>query len=164
MLAALLLLAAVSRADLADEVLDIKANDWKFVEIAVRQHPLRLDCSYEALTAGKQVRMALLTQIDLERMRAEEPHGFLSVTEPHARGSLSFRIAQPGEYAVLILNDDDTPARVRLRVSEDFAAGREPAVRFLSRTRQLTVIVLSFVVFFGVVTWSARRLLGTLRR
>src|SRR5258705_171367 len=84
-----------------------------------------IDCAYAPLTAGRQVRMVLMSRLDLERMRADEPHGFLAATEAHARGTLSFRIAERGEYVVLIRNDDDTPARVRLRIDEDFAAGRE---------------------------------------
>jgi len=34
----------------------------------------------------------------------------------------------------------------------------------LSPRRQLVVILLSFATFFGIVTWSARRLLRGIRR
>ncbi len=164
MLTALLMLAAVSRVQVVDEDLIVKANDWKFVEIMIRQNPVRVDCEYQARTAGKQVRLVLLTQLDLERMRNGDPHGFLAATEPHATGRLSYTITNRGEFVIVVMNDDDVPARVRLRVSEDFAPGPDSSVRYLSRSRQLAVIILSFVVFAGIVSWSARRLLGGIRR
>ena len=43
-------------------------------------------------------------------------------------------------------------------------APRGPLVIRLPRERQLTVIVVSFAVFFGIVTYSARRLLRGMRR
>jgi hypothetical protein len=52
---------------------------------------------------------------------------------------------------------------VHIRVWLDFAR-RGPVVTQLSPERQLTVIAISFLVFFGIVTYSARRLLRTMRR
>jgi hypothetical protein len=55
-------------------------------------------------------------------------------------------------------------ANVHLRIRLDFGLAPELAVRRLSPGRQLTVIALSCAFFFGVVTYSARRLLKGLRR
>jgi hypothetical protein len=55
-------------------------------------------------------------------------------------------------------NRDARPAAVHLRISLEFGASPGPAVTRLSSRRQLTVILISFAVFFGIVTFSARRL------
>ena len=41
---------------------------------------------------------------------------------------------------------------------------RERAVATLPPERRLVVILISFAVFFAIVTWSARRLLRLVRR
>jgi hypothetical protein len=46
----------------------------------------------------------------------------------------------------------------------DFGARPGPQVTRLSPQRQFTVILISFAVFFGIVTYSARRLLRGIRR
>jgi hypothetical protein len=54
---------------------------------------------------------------------------------------------------------------VRLKISLDFAPRPQgPEVTRLSPRRQLTVILISFAVFFAIVSYSARRLLGAIRR
>jgi hypothetical protein len=52
---------------------------------------------------------------------------------------------------------------VHLRITLDFSR-RGPTVTRLSPQRQLAVIAISFAVFFGIVTFSARRLLRNLKR
>ena len=72
----------------------------------------------------------------------------------------SRRLADPGDYAIVIDNrDNDTAAaNVRLTVSLDYGSGSGSGVRRLPAGRQLTVIALSFAVFFGIVGFSARKL------
>lgn len=52
-------------------------------------------------------------------------------------------------------------ASVHLRVSLSFEGGAEPRVRTLSPLRQIVVVAISFVVFFGIVLYAGRRLLRT---
>jgi hypothetical protein len=56
------------------------------------------------------------------------------------------------------------PLRVHLRVWLDFSPRSAQDVGYLSRERRLAVILISFAVFFGIVTWSARKLLHAIRR
>ena len=80
-------------------------------------------------------------------------------------GRLRYYIQDPGDYAVVLDNrESDAPATVRLRVSLDFAGppGHDP--QGISPRRRVTVILVSFAVFFGIVTWSARRLLQFVKK
>jgi hypothetical protein len=157
---ALLLLGAATRVELVDEVYTIPPAEWRYVQVQLRQTPVAVNCNFQVISKDAQVRVALLNRGDLERLRADQPHGFLAATQPASEGTLYYRLQRAGEYAVVVDNRAlHTPVRVHLKVALDFSGGPEPAVRTLSPQRRLAVILISFAIFFGIVTWSARKLL-----
>jgi hypothetical protein len=159
----LLLAAASSRVQLVDEIFEIPASEWRYVELNLKQQPVAVVGDYSAGEGGR-VRMALLRREDLERLRGERPHGVLAGTRPGARGALRHAIPGPGEYVVMIDNRaGDKPARVHLRVALDFSSGAGPQVRYLSPGRRLAVILASLTFFLAVSVYSGRRLLRSLR-
>ena len=161
-LACILLLAA-SRVELVDEVYQIPANEWRYVELGLNQQPAFVAAAYEVNSGPSAVRLALLAAPDLEKLKAGAPHSVMDVTEEAGRGVLNHQVREPGDYVLVIDNQGNSPASVRLRVWLDFAR-RGPAVTQLSPTRQLAIVVISFAVFFGIVSFSARRLLKLVRR
>jgi len=164
MMALLFLLAAATRVDLVDEVYQIPANEWRYVEVTLKQQPALVEAAYQAQGDGQEIRVALLRREDLDRLRRERPHGVLAATAAGASGRLRCHVPDPGEYAIVIDNGSDRPAALHLRVWLDFSAVRGPRVTMLSPRRQLTVILVSFAVFFGIVAWSARRLVRIIKR
>jgi hypothetical protein len=65
-----------------------------------------------------------------------------------------------GEFAVVVANDDQAPAAmVDVEVSTDLNPSPDSMARELPPGRRLAVILISFGLFFGVVTWSGLRLL-----
>lgn len=164
LLASLVLLAASTSVELVDEVYQIPPSRWNYVPINLRQNPARIDASFRLSAGAGKVRLALMTQADLERLREELPNGVLAITEPGKSGALKFRVRQPGDYALVVDNRDPShAAAVHLRIGLDFAPPTSPEITRLSPPRQLTVIVLSFLFFFGVVTYSARKLMAARR-
>jgi len=164
-LAWILLFAATSRVELVDETYTIPADNWRYIELELKQLPVTVECDYAAASGTGAVRIALMRRHDLERLRARQPHGILAATEAGARGRLDHHIRAPGEYVLVIDNrDQPRPAEVHLRVSLDFASRRAPGITYVSPQRRLAVILISFGVFFGIVTWSARRLLAAVRK
>jgi len=156
--ACMLLLAASPRSEVVDEVHQIPAGDWKFKEIHLRQEPARISASYEVLEGSTKVRLALMPHEDLERMSEDLP-GSIAITGEGRSGSFVDRIRRRGDYVVVLDNEGGKQAAtVHLRVWLDFAPGRGTEARRLSPQRQLTVVAISFAVFFGIVTFSARRL------
>lgn len=165
MLAMLLLLAgAATRVETVDEIFQLPASEWRYVELQLKQEPVTVLCRFEAAGSGA-VRVALLPADDLARMRQEQPHGILAVTPAGPRGHIRYTVHAPGDYYVVVDNRENNarPAQVRLRVSLDFSGG-EPAVRTLSPRKRAAVVVVSCLVFFGIVGFAGLSLLRGLRR
>ena len=164
--ALLLLTAASTSVDLVDEVYEIAHSEWKYVEVNLRQKPAMVTASFRVESGARKVRLALMTRDSLELLREDLPHGVLAVTDAGGRGEFRFRVRQPGDYVVVGDNraSKELPASVHLRISLDFAKVDVPMTTGLSRSRQLAVIGLSFLFFFGVVTFAARKLMAATRR
>ena len=166
----ILFLAASTSVELVDEVYQIPAGEWRYVEIELKQRPALVSASYQVLSGWRQVRVALMRREDLERLRGDQPHGVLEVTATGPAGQLDYLVHRPGAYAVVLDNQPGPlglpgkPTTVHLRVRLDFGENPGPEVTGLSPERQLAVILVSFAVFFGIVTFSARRLLRGIKR
>jgi hypothetical protein len=166
LLACIVLLAASTSVELVDEVYHIPPAEWKYVEVNLRQNPALVIAAFDVRSGSEKVRLALMTRADLERLREDVPHGLLAVTEIGKSGALNFRVRRPGDYVLVVDNRSGKtqPAAVHLRIALDFAATSGPIVTSLGLRRQLAVIVLAFAFFFGVVTFSARKLLRAAKR
>ena len=164
LLACMLLLASPASVELLDETSTIAAGKWNFYpSLQLRQQPVRVNANFEVLSPG-EVRLALLTHTDTERLFRDEPHGVLSTTGWGRRGSLSFQVPHPDDYDIVVDNrEGKRDVRVRVRVSLDFGPAGPEAVT-AAPARRLTAVVLSFLFFFGVVTYSARRILRAIGR
>jgi hypothetical protein len=162
----ILLLAASTSVDLVDEVYHIPAAEWKYVEINLRQQPAVVSASYDVPGGAANVRLALMTRADLEHFRNDLAHGILALTPIASSGTLNFRVREPSDYVLVVDNraDRDHAAAVHLRVALDFGQAVTPLITTISPRRQITVIALSFIFFFGVVTYSARKLMKLSRR
>lgn len=155
----MLLLAATTRVDLVDEDYQIPAGDWKWVEVDLRQQPAAVFANYAVQGGAGQVRIALIARDDLDRL---PENALIASTRRGSSGSLAFRVHDRDNYAILVDNraDKTNAATVRLRVSLDFA---HPGATLLPRERQITVVAVSFLAFFAVVTYSARKFLKATR-
>ena len=159
MIAALVLLLAVSsRVEVVNEDFEIPANDWRYVPRAVNREPALVDCDFRSAQPDAQVRVSLLSRADLDARRAGHDFEELGATPVGPRGMLRVAVHEPDTY-IVVENRASQPAQVRLRVFLE-----QPQVRYLSHGRQLAVIVISFAVFFGVVSLSAMKLLKAIKK
>jgi hypothetical protein len=162
-LATMVLLAVSSGSQLMDEVHQIPAGDWKFVEVQLRQQPARISARYEVLSGSAKVRAALMLREDLDRMNGDLP-GSIVQTEEGRSGSFADPVRRRGDFVVVLDNEDEKQAAtVRLRVALDFSQGTGPEVKQLTAQRRLAVVAISFATFFGIVGFSARQLLRSMR-
>jgi hypothetical protein len=159
-----MLLAAPTSVELVDEVYQIPANEWRYVDFTLKQQPALVSATFQVLTGSQQARIALMRSQDLERLRAGQSHGVMAVTPLASHGNLSYYVHWPDDYAIVVDNHASQPSAVHLRISLEFGGSPGPAVTRLSSRRQLAVILISFAVFFGIVTFSARRLWRAVKR
>jgi hypothetical protein len=165
-----ILLTVSTHVDLVNEVVHIPAGDWRYVEVGLKQRPAFVSADYTVEPGSGDVRLALVERDRLERLggkpgRDALAQGELAITAPGRSGRLRYRAQMRGEYAVVIDNRlGAREAAAHLRVSLDFGGRPGPEVTRLSPARQLTIIVITFAVFFAIVSYSARRLLHGIRR
>ena len=165
-LAWIFLLAATSKVELTDEVYEIPANQCWHVEVNLRQKPAEVSASFQVESGPRQVRVALMTRDNLDRLYNDMPHGVLAVSGPAKSGSLVYRISRAGDYGLVVDNrvDGSRSAAVHLRITLDFAAHPETGLTQISPQRQLSVIAMSCAFFIGVAAYSARKLWRAIRR
>jgi hypothetical protein len=162
---ALLLLAAATQVDLVDEVFQIPAGEWRYVELGLRQKPALVAADFEVRSGSRELRLALMRRDDLQRLRENRPHGVLAATDPGGSGRLRHQVQVAGDYVLMIDNrDGPNPTSAHLRIALDFGVAPGPAVSRLSPQRQIVVIAISFAVFFAIAGFSARRLLRGIKR
>ena len=154
----IVLLALSNKVELVNEDYQIPPRDWRYVaELGIRQQRGLMIADYRVVSGPGQVRLVLMQRGDMERLRLNLPHGQLGGTPPGRSGSLQRYIHDLGDYVLVVENRGDNPVEVHLGIAMDFGQGT------LSPQRQLTVIVLSFAVFFGIVAWSGRKLLRAVK-
>ena len=158
---ALLFLVASSRVELVNEVFDVPAGQWRYVQVALRQRPALVHADFEIRSGPSHVRLALMRRDDLQELREGHAVEFLAATAPGAAGRIRFRVQRAGDYVIVIDNreGEGQASQTHLQVRLDFDNQLGPEVTQLSPARQLAVIVISFAVFLGIVSYSARRLL-----
>jgi hypothetical protein len=157
-LACLLLLAA-PRVEVTDEVYQIPATDWRYVELGLNQRTALVSARYTVLEGAPQVRVALLQKDELKQLKSGDGLAEFDSTPPGMMGELRRQTREPGSYVVVVDNRSPNPATVRVRIWLDF-----PVATQISPQRQVTVVIISFAVFFAIVGFSARRLLRAVRR
>ena len=81
-----------------DEVYEIPANEWRYVELGLTQRPALVSATYEVDSGPRELRLALLRSEDLDKLRAGAPHSVMQVTQPAGAGRLLHHVREPGEY------------------------------------------------------------------
>ncbi len=164
-IACLVLLAAASTSvELADEQYRIPPRNWRYMEVGLNQRPALVIARFEVDEGPSGVRLELMTREDLEHLRNGQPHEVLSVTPAGATGRLFYDLPQPGAYILVVENRGAAEAEVHLRVLLDFSGRHSLSVTQITPLRRAVVVALSLAVFLAIVTYSARRLLRAIGR
>ncbi len=163
---AFLLLAAsaqgnASLAELANESFRVQPHDYRYIDARISHWPATLICN--AVAGGAGLRVELLTHEELFNFVRGREHDFVLSLDQRRNPGFSQALPNKGEYAIVLVNDDDAPVEVRLEASVQFA--REPGVaEVLSPNKRLAVILISLLVFLTTVSWSAWKLVAAMRR
>jgi hypothetical protein len=82
---------------------------------------------------------------------------------PRRSGKFDQAVPEKGDYDILLVNDAEAPAMVRLQAAVQYA--REPEVAItLSPVRKFVVISISLLVFGITFGWSGYKVIAGMRR
>jgi len=160
---ALMLLASAQHLEVVNEPFQIPAGKWYQAGLGLKQgRPVVVSAVFER--ASQPTSLALMRREDLDRLLEGGSNRFLAKTARGTAGTLRYLVRVPGYYVIFLDNRAGTvPIAGHLRVALDFSGERVPEVTQLSRERQITIIAISFAVFFAIAGYSARRLLRAIR-
>jgi hypothetical protein len=167
---ALLLMAtaATTTVPVSDASHVVPAGTWRYLDIQdlikvdlldwYTTEPAAVQIDY-TVESGPPVRIEIMRRAAVERL-SRRPAGWLPASDPQSQGHVESRLPDPGEYSIVIDNrgNNSGPATVRMKIALDYASMKPAAERRLPPARQLTVIAVSFTVFFAIVGLSARSL------
>jgi hypothetical protein len=160
--AMLLMLFAPASQTLTDEVFQIPAKEWRYVDVTVKQVPATVRCEFRVISGAAAVRVELVNAEGLDDWK----QGHRETKGSGASGTaaaFSRVVRVPDEYAVVIENSGREPASVRLRVLLDSSGSGLPRPMYLSPERRFAVIAISATVFLAIVSYSAKKLLTVMR-
>lgn len=159
----LLLAASPGTVALLDETVQVPAAEWRSFDIELRQQPAIIECRYWVDGGGAGVRVALMHQEDLERLRAGLGHRVLAATDYQRSGQFRYGPGPLGDYSVVVDNrmEGRGPAQVHLAVSLEFP-GPHPQARELSPQRRLMVILVTAACMAAIAVVAVRHLKGAL--
>ena len=155
----LFLLLAPARVPVVDQVYEVPANDWRFVQPQLPRKAAYIHAHYDVQGGSHSVALSMMPREDLERLFRGKPHDSVAGTPEGDGGDLNFEMRELDDYCFVMLNHGSGSTLVHLRIWLEF-----PGVTQLSPQRQITVVIISFAVFFAIAGFSARRLLRAVRK
>lgn len=142
----------------------LEPGDYRYFPVPVRHTPAEIDCHFHVEPGGGAVHLELLDRHDLRLFFRGREHQTLASTASGTDAAFRRIVDEPGDYDVVVVNDKkNAPATVLLQVNIDTTPEASVAARELTPARRLTVILISFALFFAIVIWSGRRLFALIR-
>lgn len=141
----------------------VPRSQFRAVRMPVQQRPVTIECDYKAVS-GSPVRAVVMTVDDMERMRNQRSYRILAATGPAAEGALRYRVNRPGDYVLLLENDNTPNVRVRLQIALAFDENASFTPTTLPPARRRQVVAVSLAGFSLVAGLTAWRLLAAVRR
>ena len=147
------------------QTFQLAPGDFRWVEFTVRQTPTEVDCRYQVVTGQPTVHAELLPRGEFRQLYRGREHQAMTATPAARSGNFRQIIAEKGQYALVLINERGAPPAA---VSLDFRTTINPRTQDIARglppQRRLTVILISFAVFFVTVAWTGRKLIRAMSR
>jgi hypothetical protein len=142
----------------------LEPGEFRWIPFTVNQTPTEIACRFQVMAGGPTVHLELLPMSDFRLFNRGRRHETLAASPRSQAGSFRQTVDDRGQYAVVVVNEKNAPAvMVSLEVSTEVNPSRRVVSRELPAGRRMTVILISFALFFVTVTWSALKLLRVAR-
>jgi hypothetical protein len=150
--------ALLCAASLQAVPLRLEPGEYRWLPFTVQRIPTAVDCRFRVLEGGATVHMEIMPSAEFRRFSHGREYEPLAAAPDGRTGEIKRLVDKRGEFAVVVENESRGPAAlVDLEVSTNLNPPDAQA-RVLSPERRLAVILISFGIFFGLVTWSGWRL------
>jgi hypothetical protein len=160
-LAACLSVAAMP-SEIVSATVEVPAHDYRAFSSHIVNWPAVFHAGFE-VASGAPVQITLLARGELSAFASGRHYESLVEMTPRTSGKFDQMVPEKGDYDIVLVNDADVPAMVRLHATVEYA--REPDVAvYLSRGRKLVVIAISLLVFGITFGWSAFKVIAGMRR
>jgi hypothetical protein len=137
----------------------LEPGEYRWLPFTVKRIPTAVDCKFHVTSGRATVHMEVLALQEFRRFTRGRDYEKFASSPEGADGEIRQLVDRRGEFAVLVKNDDRAQvAMVDLQVSTDVDPSPDSLARVLPPGRRLTVILISFGIFFGLVTWSGLKL------
>lgn len=139
-------------------------GEYRWLPFTVNQVPAEVDCRFHVSSGVSTVHMELLPMSEFRLFSRGREHDTLAVSPQTSSAAFRRIVREPGQYAVVVANQKKAPvALVSLEFSVDFNPDSAVSAQTLEPKRRLAVILISFFLFFAIVTWSGLRLLRAVK-
>jgi hypothetical protein len=152
---ALLLLSASSHIVL-DDTIEVPRAEWRYVDIEAKEPMMAVNCEFQVVSGNTPMRVVWIARADLETFRAGRRERILAATPFGMDGKLRHFAPATGDYAMVVENQPGGHSRAKVKLKVWLESVVRP--KYVSSQRRLAVILISTIVFFGVVSLSAFKL------
>ena len=151
-----------SIAEIISTTVEVPAHDYRAFSSRIANWPAVFHASFE-VASGAPVQITLLARRDLNEFARGRHYEALVEMTPRRSGKFNQAVPEKGDYDILLVNDAEAPAMVRLQAAVQYA--REPEVAItLSPVRKFVVISISLLVFGITFGWSGYKVIAGMRR
>ena len=155
---------AIPSATPTPQAMRLEPGDYRWVPFTVKQIPTEADCRFEVLQGGPSVHLELLPMGEFRAFSRNKEHETLAVSPDSMKGAFRRMIDRPGQYAVVLKNSSKSePVVVSLEFSTNLNPNANVVAQELPPHKRLMVILISFGVFFAMVSWSGVQLIRGLK-
>ena len=137
----------------------LEPGDNRYIQFSVTHIPTLIDCSYRVLEGRPAVHMEIMSDLNYRRYSRGRDYEPLAYSSDGPSAEIRRLIDERGRFDVMLVNTGKSPVLVELEVRTDLDPTTDSMARVLSPQRRLTVILVSFSLFFAVVTWAGIHLL-----
>jgi hypothetical protein len=148
--------------EIISSTVQVPAHDYRAFSSHIVNWPAVFHAGFE-VAAGPPVQITLLARGQLNAFASGHQYESLVEMTPRRSGKFDQMVPEKDDYDIVLVNDGDVPAMVRLHVTVQYASEPDVAV-YVSPARKLAVISISLLVFGITFGWSAWKVIAGMRR
>ena len=140
---------------------EVPRSDWSYIDVTAPEANAVVNCEFEVLSENAEARVLWVARSDLDRFRSGKREGILAVSDFGTTGGLRELAPAAGDYALVVENQSTVPSTTKVNVRVWVQPAAHPV--YASPQRRLSTVLVSCLVFLGMVSFSAYRLRSTNR-